>query len=397
MKEVEFVNNVIRGGKCNDAKTLTVYGGSNIKKKVVIDNTLSNNIKSNIFDWVLFKQVNPDIVGIDVVNINENLNIPETNSEYVILDDSASKDRKNKNMINTINSILNLSEYLHDSKSIILFVEELFNYSNKDIINIISNSLDLKNVYNLAIESLFFVWKDLIEYLLHILINKYNEYCELNDINDIIDKELIFNKLNKSLIENNIDTSSHILFFLCLPKKYNSNEYKSLHNIPKLIFKKSTKFSSSLNKSIQKFNDYFYSNKIKQYEYIGFCPLEPTKRLKLLLNFPLELIIDLINNIDSTALIGIDFNSILKEISVIIEDIKMYKNKNIDTNFEKPKLKKYKNDTQINEKLINRVDSFISLYQTIFSQLMEKEKIYNLISEKISKIIDIIQNIFTLL
>lgn len=370
---MEFINEINKnisycGGKTdNSTEVIQVYGGGTKKRNIVISNNLVTNFKMKVVEW-------------------------ESLKKYVLGSKKKSSNKKtNKLILNSFNYILNLPENLNDTKSILLFIKEFYKLSDRENIQIIEKSLELRQSYNLALENLFYIWKDLIEYFLNILVKKYNNYCNLvKENNNIINQTNLISNINKILNKYEIKSSSPILFYLFTPDKFTKKNYPLLYSNKFIKFKTSTKFSSKVNKYIKKLNKYINSN---QYSYLGFCPYDIHNRLNSVLNFKIELILNVIESIDKKNVISFDNEllNIKKINSEISKNNKKWKNYNYN-------LRQYKKiDSKNKKSVIKYVNSFINFYKKSLPILVEKEKEYIKISKDINNITKQLQkNLFKL-
>lgn len=162
-----------------------------------------------------------------------------------------------KKLIHTANEILNLTSYIENPKILTTLIKELFNLPDKELIDVLTKSLNLTAPLINSLRELYYTWADLIEYLLNILFEKYNIDLEHNEIIAVIS---------------------------------------------------SVKIQSN-NPALCKF-----LNAVKNYKHMGFCPYEPITRIEALFKFPLNDLIAAIKAEDPTAFLGLDIKELYKEL-----------------------------------------------------------------------------------
>ena len=267
-----------------------------------------------------------------------------------------------QHLINAISIILPINSFIIDYDIIIDIVNIIFDVSNEELINGITNYLVIDYIED-SIKTLFFAYKVYIEDLLdkysklrNIYIKKHNTKDKLNDWSDIYGK---WDSYDKSY---ELETSSLILFF----------------NFPNIELKEEV---PKLNLDIQGID--LPLNKIKKFEYKGYCRLVPKERLNFLLNFPVN---DLIKSIEMISAEKNDkkkTKKILKEIKILNSKLELLK-KPSDLNFKKPEIPKESNNTI--QFITNCGDATIALYNIIKKPLMDKEKKIEEISISINNI-----------
>ncbi len=160
--------------------------------------------------------------------------------------------------IQTINDILNLGQYVDDPKLLCAVIEEIYNLPNEDILKAMVKSLNLLEPLDIALRKLYYVWCDLMEFMLLTLL-------KLENIT-VIDFSL-----------------------------------KDLKNI--------------------KTKSYKINEMIDKYDHKGYCPCEPIKRITNLFNFPMGEIVDEIKKIEPSFMIDIDLNRVYYDIEKIVKTI----------------------------------------------------------------------------
>jgi hypothetical protein len=207
----------------------------------------------------------------------------------------------------TITEILGLSEEIDDPKLLENILKLIWEEPIEKLFNGISKSLELDESLITARRTLFWKIKELIEIviLIHLrLVQKKN-----------------IKKLIKKWDNIKIDTSSKILWSL-----FGKNNTQKENYFPNINF-----------------------------TYIGYCPKVPNERIKLLLEFPLDNLINDINKVDNKF--NIDFSNILENTNKI--------QLNISYNFSdiiKPK--------------INKVNPFLNEFMKCWLELVDKLKPY---------------------
>lgn len=226
---------------------------------------------------------------------------------------------------------------------------DIFNFNEKGLLIILIDELKLKENYNFAIKNLFIILKKKFEdlYLLFIKNNTHKNNLSISQIK----------KLLKIYIKNNkINTSSEILYLI---------------NKEKLILNQSLNYSIKNKNTVKK--------KLNKFNYYGFCPKEPTKRIIKLLNFPFDEIENGIKlmkkNYKKT-----NFSSINKKINFFIKKTnninKLYNKNNITSNITD------KNKIITKKKIESLLEKLISLYQ----KLIQIETYYDNLSLMLSDI-----------
>jgi hypothetical protein len=172
--------------------------------------------------------------------------------------------------IKTVNEILCLTQYINDEELLKQVMVEIWNAPINKIFHGIVKSLKLDNPIELIYKNLFWKLKELIESIILIHLKEVQN----KNISDL----LVMWK--DYILKNKIDTSSAILWTL-------------------------------FDKNSPEYNKYFSNI---EYNYLGYCPYVPNKRLIALLNFPVDILIKDIKSID----ISEELLSIEKKINDII-------------------------------------------------------------------------------
>lgn len=152
---------------------------------------------------------------------------------------------------------------------------------------------------SVAIHSIFITIKMFYEHLIEQFLITRNRYIELNNTkdktNDLTQLKEYWSSLNQ---QYNLETSSLLLLFINPPNGLKSGIY----------------FAIEGNNAVAKFKQ-----SIKQFHYKGFCIKEPHKRLRALLEFPVNDIIAAISKLDSI----VEFPNFKKVENYIAEKIKL--------------------------------------------------------------------------
>lgn len=351
-------------GKKNEYDEIIIKGYTKNNKEsanMIMNGKAIQEVKDRIIEWNLFKQINPEITT------------------------SADPDVQ-KNLVKIANSILSLDAYIDDSCLLYKTFKSIFELPIRDLVKFYSKSMALSESIHVILKRLFFTWKDFNEYLLMVLIDEYNKFSgsTMFATSDNNNWDKIFT--NKDVG----NSSSKIMLLLSPPKK---SEFID----SRILILENTTLDKDFNKNIT-----LLSSKLRQYEYLGFCPKEPIKRILHLLEFPTEILIPLINKLDKTKLLGINFNKIYTDILSLINQINKFSESELfisDTikNNIKKKIKeipsnKPLNVIECNKLLIKYIDIYIDIDKILLPSLKENELKNIKIAKKISKIIELIEN-----
>ncbi len=170
--------------------------------------------------------------------------------------------------IQTANEILNLPKFIDNPKTLCAIIREIYNLSDEDLLSTLSKSLGIKVSLEIALRKLYYVWRDLIELTL-VLLLKNNEV--------------------------NVPKGSEILT-----------------NINIIEFQKSPKLKD-------------ISEKLRTYEHKGYCPHEPIVRILHLFTFPLQEVVTLLKKDNPEIFFSVDLVSAYKKIEQIIKQINVHK------------------------------------------------------------------------
>ncbi len=358
IQELNAINKTFQGGASSTPTTIHMYGGSEGKNLVIEGNVLAS-IKKNVYDWEALKK-------------------------YVVSGDLP-KETKNKIIVDSINDILNPPKYINSTGKLIMLIEQLLKLSDDEIVVVIENSLNIQFPYEMAMQSMFYVWKDLIEYLLHVATIKYNTLCRTHGVDQIIDYDDNIRQIHATLDKCNIESTSPLLFYLFPPK---SAKCVELNDGELVHFKPNDKLPKRVNRVIERLNTYIKS---REFEYLGFCPLEPKRRLMAIINFRVEFVVGLIRAMDDTFFTSNKVFDVMGSVRDAV--IAVAKHKEI--------CKKIMNKACIardvhGEKLQDYVDTFVGLYKQTLPVLLEKEKKWIEIAKEIETITTATSRLFTI-
>lgn len=150
----------------------------------------------------------------------------------------------NKFLIKTINDILQLPLYVDDPIILKEVLKNIWNAPNEKIFYGIVKSIELDEPIQIAKKNLFWKWKELIESLILIHLAKNN-----------IKIDVEMKKWSDHISKNKISTSSILMYCLFNKESPFFHKYKDIPN----------------------------------YNYVGFCPKIPDERIKLLMQFPIDI------------------------------------------------------------------------------------------------------------
>jgi hypothetical protein len=391
----------------NSTNVISIVGGYNkylnpYESKMVVGDTIKSFVKNTIIDWDAFK---------NTYYINNLLD----NKYY------------NK-LLETMTNLFPLPFSTNTDIDMIYMINTIYTSPSHKICNSIEKHVNLLDPFKKTMKYLFMVWKLYIEKLIELFVNLREKYISMKYLstnNSITDKleyvrndfNMLINKWSDIDEENNIDTSSLILFFNFPPKSVNLEKtIPKIHwNItnPNITVKKTSPlinstFEATLDKKINKF-----LNTVNQseFEYLGFCPNIVIKRFKVLLLFPtgdlLDIIADL-NKILKNKSIPSDlcqqiYNQsvpVIKKFNEVSKDICKLKTLcNIKLKKEKLcSVDKFPNKTELKIKCYEKyINAYINLYKQLLPHLTKKENMICKISVIINVISNDIQKIITLI
>jgi hypothetical protein len=280
-------------------------------------------------------------------------------------------DKYYDNFIERLNIIFTLPYNIDNDADLLYMVSEIYNAPAEQIYNVIESRLNFLESYKKSIHHLFMSLKVFIESLIELFVQIREEYIETHKMSD--------NKSNnfKDLLErwynidtgNNINTSSLILFFSFHPQKISFEK-----SIPKIHW------NIKGNSVDKKINDFLKKIKNAKFEYIGYCPHVFMERFNILLKFPIDDLIDIINTLQPNK-------ALLNQVNIInskIQKTNIKVSHGCCNNIKKEKFT-YKAPTSNAEKIkvfSKYAELYIDLYEKMLPHLIKKEKYINDISKK---------------
>jgi hypothetical protein len=234
--------------------------------------------------------------------------------------------------IQTVNDILNLGKFIDNPKTLCKIIKEIYNLPDADLMKALSKSLNLQEPLEIALRKLYYVWLDLIEFMLAFLLE-----------------------------EEHIDFSPSIPI---------------LPNINLIEFENASTETKD------------FIKEAKKYEHKGYCPYEPTNRILNLFTFPLAKLIKILKKTNPAFMIGIDLNAVYHKIVDVIQQSDIENKKIIIPVKERAAMPK-------EERLDLCMEKFIELYRTMYTYLEEQERIYIQLAKKVVEICKIIETILT--
>jgi hypothetical protein len=280
-------------------------------------------------------------------------------------------DKYYDNFIERLNTIFTLPYNIVNDTDLLYMVSKFYSAPAKQIFNSIESQLNFLESYKKSIQHLFMSLKVFIENLIELFVQIREEYIETSKLRNNKSnnfKDLLERWYNID-VENNIDTSSLILFFNFHPKKISFEK-----SIPKIHWNIK---GNSVDKKIINF-----LKKIKntKFEYIGYCPHVFMERFNILLKFPINDLIDIINTLQPNKLLLNQVNIInskIQKTSIGVSHGCCDKIKKEKFTYKVPKSK----DEKV--KIFSKyADLYIDLYKQMLPHLIKKEKYINDISKK---------------
>jgi len=254
---------------------------------------------------------------------------------------------------------------------------------------------------SLVIHNIFMIFKNHYEQIFNDFITARNKYIVENKLdnnrNKIIDLNFLLDYWGDINIQNNIDTSSLILYFINTTENIDNNLDITIIDADKNIV--------SLIKILQ--------NKLKKFNYPGFCPKVPYTRLKKLLIFPLETFVKVIKLLDKEYK-TIDYKLIENKIKKILDNFhlvnplleykniykreknpinKIYKLIEKEEKFKKRKKNEHEqNDHKIMIETIKwYVDKTLQLRKQILPEAKKLEKYYNELAKLFEEVYNVLK------
>jgi len=379
------------GGESN---TIEVIGGFdkdlNLSYKNIVTGDITKTfLKNKITEWESFKEVYYEKGKLDKKYYDK--------------------------FIAMLNDIFILPFYCDDEKELLHMICNIYSASNSQIYVAMSNTLNLINSVKLIIKHLFMSYKVFIEKLIEIYVILRNNHITKNNIqkqNKYNDFKPLINKWIDIDMENNINTSSVILFF-----NFPSKKVKLEKSIEKIEW-----YIKGASKDITTATDKFMSEiKSNDFYYCGFCPFIPIERFKILSRFPVSALIKLIKLLNNSttelkilehpiagrfkettgsfktmsvkATVTIDIN-IINQIEQNINNLKLLnkdivKINNIHINkLSKHKITKHK-PTNKNDYIAvfeKYICAYLDLYKQVAPTFIKKEKLINDLLTKVNTI-----------
>lgn len=312
---------------------------------VVVGDTVKTFVKNKISEWQTFKDVYFKDGKLDTKYYDK--------------------------FITMLNNIYPLPVNSNNDEELIYMIYNIYISPLQNICNGINKLLNLKDPFKKTIKHLFMLYKMFIEKLMHVFVVLRNRYIDKNKLDD---KHNNFNELlnrwSEIDLENKIDTSSIILFFNFPPKAVELDK-----SIPKIKWHISN--TKELNDLIDKFLKQISDN---NFSYVGFCSHVIVKRFKLLLDFPVDELISIINKLLPNNMSD-DLNKndkiVISKISDIIKIIKSVNNP-INIKLKKVNVKDFQHFPKTHDEkvkfYIKYINAYLDLYQKTMPYFIKKEK-----------------------
>jgi hypothetical protein len=179
------------------------------------------------------------------------------------------KDARIAKCFQTINEILNLPKFVDNPKTLCKIIREIYNLPDEELLMALTKSLRIKTPLEIALRKLYYVWHDLIEIFLAMLLER-----------------------EKIKISTKVDLLSNIDL---IKLERGSPELRDL------------------------------AKKLRAYKHRTYCPHEPVVRILNLFTFPLQEVVTLMEKKAPELLFSIDLNSACKKITHIIESINAHR------------------------------------------------------------------------
>lgn len=206
----------------------------------------------------------------------------------------------NENVLNHINKLFKLKKNNIDVNSLKI-VKDLYNKPDEYHIVSMLNQFMMYEPVSISVRALFMNIKLHFEQVFEKFIILRNEYIKNNKLKvKINDWDKLTKKWNHENKTKDLNSSSVILLFMNPPQGIKSGIHYKIPGKEKLI--------DQLRDDIKVFN------------YPGFCPKVPYKRLYKLLNFPINGFSNLIKELDNNVILP-NYKSIEKDISNILNSL----------------------------------------------------------------------------
>ncbi len=205
--------------------------------------------------------------------------------------DSAHLDKKYEpKLINCVAEMFEISSDL-SMKELIMFITKFIRLPPEKVFYAIAKQIGLYQPITMGIRSVFMLWKDHLQELLLKFIQYRNHYIRqkkidapLNNIGELIASWKEFDH------KHSIDSSSLVLLYSFLPEFPHSIPAIKHKFQPDVRWKKKpieVKWLTNT-KLDTKIGDFLKAVKERKFQYLGFCPREPTVRLARLMSFPTD-------------------------------------------------------------------------------------------------------------
>ena len=369
----------ILGGLNEHTETITVSGGFTVNNihmehSIVIGNATSNFIKNKIIEWDTFKSIYYKDNNLD----------PKFYTKF----------------LSVLNNIYILPNFTTDENEILYMINNIYKAKPSEIINGLLKIINIYQPLKLAIKHLFMIYKVYIEKLIETYVDlrdtcvsklknaTQNNFKEMSARWNIIDTE------------NKIDTSSPILFFNFPPATINLEK-----SIPIIEWQINSK-NGDHKKINLLVNEFLKEIKTRNFEYVGYCPMSVSYRFQLLLKFPVNHLIHMIdalrqyNHKPINSKKHCDFNSnIVKKINALtkkIEDVNKSIPSDIKIKYTKvADIQKFPKNMAISQKIQcfeQYIKAFIQLYKDLIPHIIKKEKSVNVLAININMVASDISN-----
>jgi hypothetical protein len=366
----------------DNTTTIEIIGGFNKylepqKNTMVVGNITKTFVKNKITEWKTFQDVYYKDGELELKYYDKFMDV--------------------------MNIIFPLPVSTESDKDLVYMIYTIYNSNTAQIINGIEKFLNLIDPFKLTMRELFMEWKMYLEKLIEIFVELREQYIDTKlKTSEFKNTENNFSALverwSEIDTENKIDTSSPILFFNFPP---------SAINLEKTIPKIEWHIKGAPDKITNTIDTFLSAVKKVKFEYIGFCPHLLITRFKLLLNFPVAELLNIIKILNTTKDFDIKQHEKIKQSEKIINEINLLKNQiNLKLTTKNFNIKRHKvgkisdfpknpNDkVKFYEKYI---DAYLDLYQRLIPIFVKKEKDICEISVKInliSKDISVLTNLF---
>ena len=370
---IEVINKI--GGLIDNmsggSKFLTVSGGFTKKlkhkeHKIVIGNDTKNFINNRMLEWDSFKST---------FYANGKLH-PKYYDKF----------------LNVLNNIFIMPFFTVNEDDILYFINNIYKAKPSEIFNGLQKIIPINNTIKSAIRHLFMIYKIYIEKTIELYISLRRKYIKDKHLS-AKNKENNFDEMLEKwhLIDskNSIETSSTILFFNFPPSTI---EFEK--TIPRIEW--DIKGSSS--KLAKKIKTFLYKIKTRKFSYIGFCPHVAITRFKLLLDFPIDELLDIVIEIDHKYNKKNEHQKIIKKLGKITESYKNISQSNINISRVKvDDISSFNKKMSVEKKIEcfeKYIVAFLKMYKDLIPHMAKKEKEINNIAMSINDIASDINLLF---